>query len=56
MQVVRTVLSALFGVGRKSSHDEDTAALNPLHIIFVGVVFVAIFVLTLVLIVRVITA
>jgi len=56
MQAVRTVLSAFFGVRRKSSHDEDAASLNPLHVLIVGVVFVAIFVLTLVLIVRVITA
>ncbi len=56
LQIVRIVLSAFFGVRRKSSHEEDAASLNPLHVIIVGVVFVAIFVLSLVLLVHFITA
>lgn len=56
LQVVRTVVSALFGVRRKSSHEEDSGALNPLHVLIVAVIGVALFVLTLILIVRVVTA
>ena len=56
LQVFRTVLLALFGVRRKSGHEDDTAALTPLQIIVAGVVAAALFVLTLVLIVRFVTA
>ena len=55
-QVGRTVLSAFFGVRRKSDHEQDSGALNPLHVLIVGVIGVALFVLTLIFIVRVITA
>ena len=56
LQVVRTVFSAFFGVRRKSDHEEDSGALNPLHVLIVGVIGVALFVSVLILIVRVITA
>jgi hypothetical protein len=55
-QVVRTVVSAFFGVRRKSSHEEDSGAMNPLHVLIVGVIGVVLFVLALILVVRVVTA
>jgi hypothetical protein len=55
-QVIRTVLLAFFGVRRGSGHERDSGALNPVHIIIAGIIGVALFVLTLVLLVRVITA
>jgi hypothetical protein len=53
MEAVKTVLSGFIGVRRKGAH--DAAKLNPLHIIIAAVVLVALFILTLVTIVRIVT-
>ena len=50
---MKTVLSGLIGIRRKSAHEQ--AKISPLHVIAVAVVAVALFVLTLVTIVRIVT-
>jgi len=52
-QTVLAVVSAFFGVRRRSDH--DSVRLKPLHVIVVGVVLAALFVLTLLTIVRTVT-
>jgi hypothetical protein len=49
---VRTVLSGLIGIRRKSDHDSQR--INPVHVIVAGVVLAALFVFTLVTIVRIV--
>ena len=52
LEAVKTVLSGAIGIRRKSDHDR--AAVNPLHIVIVAVVFVALFILTIVTVVRIV--
>ncbi len=54
-EAVRTVLAAFFGVRRRTGHDRDTAQVSPLQIVIVAVVLAALFVVTLVAIVRLVT-
>ncbi len=48
LQVMRTVLSALFGVRHRGTHEEDAAGLRPSQVIVAGVIVVAAFVLAIV--------
>ena len=52
MQTVRAVGWSFFGVRRGADHERDIAALNPVHVILVGVLAAALFVAGLVLLVR----
>ncbi len=49
---VKTVLSGMIGIRRKSDH--ESARINPVHVIVAGVALAALFVLTLVTIVRIV--
>ena len=49
---LRAVLWSFFGVRRRSEYEKDAARLNPVHVIIVGVLAAALFVMTLLLIVR----
>ena len=40
LEVTRTVLSGLFGVRRRSAHEQDTRHISPVHIIVVAVVLI----------------
>jgi hypothetical protein len=51
-RTVRAVGWSFFGVRKNSGFQDDTAKLNPLHIIGVGLVAVALFVGALILFVR----
>lgn len=53
LDVVKTVLSGLIGVRRKSAHEE--AKIRPLHLIVVAVACLVLFIFTLVTIVRIVT-
>lgn len=55
-QTLGAVLWSFFGVRRSANHEADMAELNPLHVIAVGVVAAAIFVLGLIGLVRFITS
>ena len=48
----KAVASSFFGVRGSRAHEQDVAKLNPLHVIVAGVVMAALFVLTLITIVR----
>ena len=54
LDAVATVLSGAIGIRRKSAHDE--AKINPVHIVIVAIAFVAIFILTIVTLVRIVTS
>ena len=48
LQVLRTVLSGLFGVRHSRMHEEDAAGLRPIKVIVAGIIVVAAFVLAIV--------
>jgi len=54
LDVVKTVLSGAIGIRRKSDH--DSAPARPVQIIIVAVVFVVLFIFTLLMIVRIVTS
>ena len=54
MDTIKTVLSGFIGVRRKSAH--EAADLKPVPVIATAVVFVIVFILTLVTIVHFVTA
>ena len=54
LEAVKTVLSGAVGIRRKSAHEQ--AKINPVHIVIVAVAFVAIFILTIVTLVRIVTS
>jgi hypothetical protein len=54
-RAVSAVLGAFIGIRKSSARDRDLASLKPVHVIVAGVVAAAIFVLTLVTLVRIIT-
>lgn len=51
-ETLRAVLWSFFGVRKKSEYEKDAARLNPVYVIVVGVIAAALFVMTLLLIVR----
>jgi len=53
LDVLKTVLSGFIGVRRKSDHER--APLKPAHIVVAAVVLVALFIFTLLAIVRIVT-
>jgi hypothetical protein len=56
LATLRAVLWSFFGVRRKSDYERDAAQLNPVHVIIAGVIAAAVFVLTLIMIVRAVTS
>ena len=54
LQTLGAVLWSFFGVRKGRDHDRDMARLNPVHVIITGVVAGILFVLTLVMVVRVV--
>ncbi|MCE2679248.1 MAG: DUF2970 domain-containing protein [Burkholderiales bacterium] len=54
LATLSAVLWSFFGVRRSDKHTEDMQQLNPVHVIIVGVLAAAVFVLTLVGIVKMI--
>ena len=53
---IKAVASSFFGVRGSKAHDEDMTRLNPIVVIAVGIGLAAVFVGTLLLIVRYVTA
>jgi dipeptide/tripeptide permease len=53
---LKTVLFGAIGVRRKADHERQTQALNPVYLIIAGVVFAALFVVTLIVIVRIVVS
>lgn len=53
---VKAVLWSFFGVRKNSAYEEDSAQLNPVHVIIAGVIAAVIFVLVLLTIVKFVVA
>jgi hypothetical protein len=51
-QTARAVFWSFFGVRKRAHYEADSAQLNPVHVIIMGVIGAVIFVAVLVLIVR----
>lgn len=49
---IKAVLWSFLGIRKQSGYEQDTAQLNPLHVIIAGVLCAALFVMTLVFIVK----
>jgi len=56
LDVVKTVLFGAMGVRRKADHERQTQPVNPVYLVAAGVVFAALFVLTLITIVRIVVS
>ena len=54
--VVKTVLFGALGVRRKADHERQTQPVKPIYLIVAGVVFGALFVLTLITIVHLVVS
>jgi len=52
LQTLSAVLWSFFGVRKGRDHDRDMASLNPVHVIITGVLAGALFVVSLVVLVR----
>jgi hypothetical protein len=55
-QVAKAVLSAFIGIRKRTAHEHDAVTITPLQVIITGIIFAAIFVLSLVTLVRYITS
>ena len=55
LQVAKAVLSAFVGIRKRAGHERDAVTITPLQVIVAGVIGAAIFVLSLVMLVRFIT-
>lgn len=54
-QTMKAVFWSFFGVRKRRDYERDTAQLNPVHVIIAGLIGAALFVATLVVIVRIVT-
>jgi Protein of unknown function (DUF2970) len=52
LQTIKAVAWSFFGVRKQAGYEQDVQRLNPVHVIVAGLVAAALFVITLVLIVR----
>ena len=56
LQVAKAVLSAFVGIRKRSAHEHDAVTITPLQVIVAGLIGAAIFVLSLIILVRHITS
>jgi hypothetical protein len=56
LDVVKTVLFGAMGIRRKADHERQTQPVSPIYLIVAGIVFAALFVLTLIVIVRIVVS
>jgi Protein of unknown function (DUF2970) len=52
LDVLKTIAFGALGVRRRADHERETTRIKPLHIIIAGIVAAALFILTLIAIVR----
>ena len=52
LQVAKAVFWSFFGVRRRAEHEKDLARITPVQVVIAGVIGAAIFVLSLVLLVK----
>lgn len=53
---MKAVLWAFFGVRKKRDYETDAAHLNPVHVVFVGIIGAMLFIGVLVIIVKIVVA
>ena len=53
---VKAVMWSFFGVRKKSAYEEDTQKLNPVHVIIAGIIAAVLFVMTLLMLVKMVVA
>ena len=53
---VKAVLWSFVGVRKNSAYEEDTQNLNPVHVIIAGIIAAVLFVLTLLMLVKIVVA
>jgi preprotein translocase subunit Sec61beta len=56
LQTIRAVLWSFFGVRKRSGYEQDSLQLNPVVVIIAGVFAAVVFVLTLLVIVRIVVS
>lgn len=56
LQVAKAVLSAFIGIRKGAAHERDAVTIKPAQVIVMGIVLAAVFVLSLVMLVRYITS
>lgn len=56
LEVAKTVLFGALGIRRKADHERETQAVKPVYLIVAGLVFAALFVLTLITVVRIVVS
>ncbi|MDX1668675.1 MAG: DUF2970 domain-containing protein [Limnobacter sp.] len=56
LQTVSAVLWSFFGVRKKEHQDLDMENLNPIHVIVIGILLTAVFVVGLIILVNVVVA
>ena len=54
--VAKAVFWSFFGVRKKKDYDSDSASISPVQVIVAGIVGAALFVLTLVMVVKLVTS
>lgn len=52
LDTIKAVGASFFGVRGRRAHERDVSRLDPVHVIIAGILLAAVFVLTLVVIVR----
>jgi hypothetical protein len=52
LQVAKAVFWSFFGVRRRAEHEKDLAQIKPVQVVIAGIIGAAIFVLSLVMLVR----
>ena len=53
---VKAVLWSFFGVRKNSAYEEDAQILNPVHVIIAGIIAAVLFVVTLLMVVKLVVA
>ncbi len=53
---VKAVMWSFFGVRKNSAYEKDTQKLNPVHVIVAGIIAAALFVMTLLMLVKMVVA
>jgi len=56
LDVLKTIAFGALGVRRRADHERETMRIKPLHIIIAGIIAAALFILTLITIVRIVVA
>ena len=56
LDVIRTIAFGALGVRRRADHERETAPFKPIHLIIAGLIAAALFILTLITIVRFVVA